>query len=389
VEHTSRRVPIRFLKDCIGTPCPDGQTCIAGGKCVSNEVTCEGPDCALPEERPDRRDGGPPDGPLRDAGLDGKPDLPQPNETCRARDGSDTLLDASGIPGPTLAAASTETLYFVPPDNPAKVVAVSKTGVAADHFVASGTGAKIRAIAIDGTSVVVAYDDQNGVHRIKSTADDSVLASSAVPSAVFAAFDTKSVRVFVATEGELYRQNSGWEKFPGNSIGGKLMAIDASSIYLVGSGKGVQVPRSSFDSAGTIANLPNVVALAHDGTDVYVAGASSPVSPKGILGKLAGATFTAVKEGVEPMPQSLAADGQFLYFSTSGAGIYRVPKASSIGGSLVPPVQLVSLPGQIDHVAVDPGLQGCVYYWTKAGNDARARLAIAPKTRLVLADGGP
>jgi hypothetical protein len=391
VEHTSRRVPIRFLKDCIGTPCPEGQTCIAGGKCVSDQVTCEGTDCALPEERPATRDGGPSDpNPIRDASID-VPDLPLPDPTCLVN-GGDTLFEAAGIPGPGLSVASADRIYFVPVDAPTKVLSIAKGGGAAviAFEIApglAGSNARILAIAVDGPGVVVAYDDKNGVHHVNAAQTDSVIASSATPTAVFAAFDTKSIRVFVATPSELYEQNSGWNKLPVENVGGGRMAVDATTIFVASASSGIVsgVPRGVYSPVSTLPG-PST-AMAYDGQSVYVAGGTA--SNKGVITKVS-APSVVVRSELPLLPQSLAVDAEFAYFSSNNV-IARLPKTNT-GAVGVPPTTIVAgAPGaRIDHVAVDLMAAGCVYYWMKADpNAAKARLALAPKVRLGVLDGGP
>ena len=79
-EHSSQTVSIRLLQDCLGTACPEGQTCIGAGQCTTNSVTCTDP------------------GGCSDAGTDGGIDGGSPGGACESRGDNGILARSTVLP---------------------------------------------------------------------------------------------------------------------------------------------------------------------------------------------------------------------------------------------------------------------------------------------------
>ena len=122
VKHLSRRVPIRMLSACLGKQCPDGQTCGAGGTCVSNEVTCSDGRLRCRRRARGEPDGGPPG--VADAGSDADAGPPLAG-TCRGPNGDGTLAVVTG--GVLGAALGAGVHYFVDASS-SKLMSVPKSG---------------------------------------------------------------------------------------------------------------------------------------------------------------------------------------------------------------------------------------------------------------------
>ncbi|MBX3205073.1 MAG: hypothetical protein KF764_08385 [Labilithrix sp.] len=387
VANSSRRIPIRLFKECVGTICAEGQTCIAGGKCVSDSVACEESDCALPEERPPPGDGGPPPIDL-DAGADVT--APVPGD-CRAPDGTDTLTTTLEMPGDELAVTSATAHLFVTAKDPTRVVSIPKTGGPLSYAfeippALFGAAAKILALGVDGTSPLVAYDDVNGAHHVLTAVDDSILTSSLPPVSVFGALDAVGGRVFTATEGTVYRRVlSSWEKLVIESSGLRRVAVTATTIYLQTADKVVYAaPRVAGTPISQMADAP-LGFFAHDGTSVFVGGASRVSLDRGAIVRLVGnkGDVAVIRGNLTAVPQSLAVDSESVFFS-AGAAIYRVAKA---GGNDAPvAVATIDPDAKLAHLAVDPSPAGCLYYWT-VGGSSPARLVIRPKVNLPSSGG--
>ncbi|HVH48024.1 MAG TPA: hypothetical protein VM925_37075, partial [Labilithrix sp.] len=70
------------------------------------------------------------------------------------------------------------------------------------------------------------------------------------------------------------------------------------------------------------------------------------------------------------VPHSVAVDSRFAYFASNGS-IHRVPREDTSGAFAVTTVFQKSGIA-IDHLAVDPGESGCVYFWTRSTTSAPA-----------------
>jgi hypothetical protein len=384
VPHTSRRVPIRFFADCVGRKCAEGETCVAGGVCVSNEVTCQGTDCVLPEERAPA-DGGL--GPGNDASV--LPDGGRTDDTCVLEGGGDTLVSTMDIPAGNLVVAGPSALFFVAP-SATDVLSVPKTGgPSATAFAIPGPrlgpAAKITALALDGTAPFVAYDDRDGIHRISAAEGESVIPTATSPVAVYAALDNTRVRLYAATIKEVFqRDGASWDKVPVDEIGGTRLLVTPNTIYVGARATTLySIPRLTGSPAFTFPEPP--AALAYDGAAVF--GGGVDVSNLGKIVKLGPMGSDPVRAALPAIPKSLAFDDEFFYFAAD-PDIYRVPRSNTVDMVAVPIAR--HPPGAVvDHVAVDPGPKGCVYYWMKPSPGAAARLLIAPKSpRVNGGDGG-
>lgn len=166
VEHTSLTIPISLSASCRGVVCGEGETCVAGGRCVGDRVACAGDDCAPPDEREDAgggdgaRDGGPP---IPDAGLPDADAGPPLVTTCDPTGEVDLAFLADA---PALFAAGAEELFYVDRRARSRLRAIAKGGGAPRVAFPDGAGvvpAKgIVALAARGTSWAIATT--SGVH---------------------------------------------------------------------------------------------------------------------------------------------------------------------------------------------------------------------------------
>jgi hypothetical protein len=397
VAHTSRRLPIRLVRDCLGVKCAEGDTCVAGGRCITDRVECASEDCRLPEEPPAPPpvpgEGGPPTT-LGDASLDALPDVPLPDgadpdvpvivPACVPTDGKDIATTTPDLP--TMTATGTTSHFFVVDNSPVSVAVMQapKKGPTVAptvifNQIAPAANEKPFALGVETNTALVTYGDE--MNRAQ------------------------------AWNGTSYLAPVGMTKV--NAISG----IAAGRIALAGA-NGVVAERTSVAPFKTLLSA-TATSLANDGTYYYAATSSgitridpipaipatTPITgaPQNAIlaGGPSGTVYAAAKDGSGPMMgiwriagnlaaatpliggrgtiTSLASDATHVYWTEDDA-IWRV------GLTGQNPQKIFAQAGMsVRHVTVDAE---CLFFWTKRAAEVAA-LRFGPRRPFVTVGPGP
>ena len=383
VEHLSRRLPIRMLSACLGKRCPDGQTCGAGGACVSNEVTCTSADCELVDETPDP-DGGPPVT-VEDAGASADADADAAGPTCVGPNGAGFIAETGSMPGPQAAAFSGDAFYYLEAH---RVMQVSKSGGAPFEVLdvsgplgsglvalstVSSTWALVRGV---GAGPTTSYRFASGLGKgeFNLGENNTVTSLAAVTTlgqhVAYVARETGIDKVTIGPSGVV----TSFTKQGAQRIAADDAAVFASTdvgVRVLDRATAVEVvPTLDIHPAG---GLP--VAFATDGTTVHASGAVKASPDAAAIVSLDGktGTMTTIVPSVDPV-RSLAVDATHVYWTSD----LRVLRASRSGKDKVPQVLFTAAPGEkVDHLAVDAE---CVYFWHETnGVVAQSLLEVRPK----------
>jgi hypothetical protein len=387
VAHSSRRVPILLAQECLGTKCPDGQTCGAGGACIANAVTCGGGDCSLPGES---------DGGVHDAGhspseAGSPPDsgVPTPGTACGAPGGKPLVT----TPGPITTTLGTNAISWASigpgATSGVDVKAIPKTG-GSPTTVASVNGA-VKVLGNHGDKLLVSWVGSLAPVPFVwiVTPDGSQTHVEARPPAAAVAFA---------------RTGSG---------SGEILAATASGI--------VSIPLSGGNPSGTFSSqsvhtMVNAGASATGPGDLFAVGTTGGIfcwpgsvaaSPVAILGAAAPSTLLR-SNGLEAFASiSDATDKAVIgFYTSSGPDSLGAPRTDlppftafaaddtfifgtfpdKIGSQLVRYEQVVGgKPTILDpnprndtitHVMVDTD---CVYYWTDDGKGTASLYSLPKK----------
>ncbi len=356
VKHLSRRVPIRMLSACLGKQCPDGQTCGAGGVCVSNEVTCTSDDCDV--EPGGERDGGPPG--VVDAGSDVGPVPPLPGG-CGGPTGDGTLTVVTG--GVLGAALGAGVHYFVD-GSTSKLMSVPKSG-GLPSLVTPHSGI-FSALAVTGTDWFFAYNsvELGKTNHTLVASKGLVLSMGAPPIATLAAIsDGDGAVAYVGRTAtvERVKNGEGLTTFNDKS-GANRIAVDAAFVYMSTPG-GIAV-RHRTDGNATFKDVPitpnggqaGVAFATRGGTTVFVAGTLN--GTPGIHTLNGGSPVVTVVQRTGAI-KSLAVDDNFV-FATDGTKIERW--TATPGGGVKASVLYTAMPEEsVDHLMADTD---CLYYWS-------------------------
>jgi len=354
VKHLSRRVPIRMLSACLGKQCPDGQTCGAGGVCVSNEVTCTSDDCDV--EPGGKQDGGPPG--VADAGSDAGPVPPLPG-VCHGPTGDGTLVT---VTGGVLGAALGDGVHYFVDGSTSKLMSVPKSG-GPPALVTPHSGI-FSALATHGADWFFAYRTGNAADvssHVLVTSRSSILNLGGEPVAALGATSGGPAPVIYigrpATVDVVSSQ--GVTAFNAKS-GANRIAIDPQFVYMSTAGGIAVRHRIDPSSLDAVPLTPNAaqdgVAFATRGDTVFAAGTLSGTPG---IHKLNGAEQGVTVVEKTGAIKSLAVDDNFV-FATDGTTIQRWIAAPS--GGVNATVLYTAVPGEsVDHLMADAD---CLYYWS-------------------------
>lgn len=355
VEHLSRRVPIRMFSACLGKQCPDGQTCGAGGVCVSNEVACTSDDCDV--EPVGEEDGGRP--PVVDAGSDAGSTPPLPG-ACGGPSGDGTLAVISG--GVLDAALGANVHYYVE-GSTSKLMSVPKSG--GEPSLVTPNRGVFSALAATGTDWFFAY---RGAQLTKTnatlvTSSGAVLNMGAAPITALAATTEGGGSVaYVGRATTVERVTGGEGVSTFNPKGGaNRIAVDGAFVYMSTPGGIAVRQRTDASSSGELPITPNVgqegVAFATRGGKAVFAAGTLNGTP-GIFALNGGSPATVVVEKTDAIT-SIAVDGAFV-FATDGTTIQRWIMTAN--GSIAHSVLYTAASGEsVDHLTAD---KDCLYYWS-------------------------
>jgi hypothetical protein len=377
---------VRLYRDCLGKVCPDGQTCVQGGACVSEQVQCQGTSCGVADEKPfaapaDAGDGG---GAIDGGTEPGGPDASTPR--CRGPSGDDVLLE-NVVPAPTFTRASDTAVYWVTSQaGGAGISRVSKTppkGAAAqaEELVAPTAGSRVTAFALE--SDLVWYTLMPSGELFEPTSAKSwgtpISTTPAGALEITALTFSSSMNGIFASDGThlfLYRRNESFDTF--YTLGAKALAAGKSRLFIIDA--------NSLLFSKTFDNVPpsSLTALA-DALVVDDDGGFAAVRVQ------AGQADVQVLGDTALSPHVTAAASSVLEMALDTAGVYwlgdgKISRAgrSTLGGSVTGVPVLAGTPTmQILHFSVDSSPSGCVYYWTTnpqaTGASKSATLRVAPK----------
>lgn len=381
VKHLSRRVPIRMLSECLGKRCPDGQTCGAGGVCVSDAVTCESDDCGLDGGG----GGGAPD--AGDVVVDaGDVDATVPSVPCRGPSGDGVLAVSSG--SVVAAALTTTEHYFIEGVQNRLMVLPKSGGVPVDTDEVGERGGGVVALTTIGPHWAALVDTGVGTSRyvLRSSAVGKPLALGALapPRAAVATLEAGMPVAYVALAGSVQQVTLGAMPVVTQffDLGADAVAVDPATVYL-GRDDGVTAVRKMGGKDTAVSPiLPSAgkrVLFASNGPTVLAAGLRGT---KPVIERLNGIQPSTPIASLNTAVTSLAADVSHVYW-TDGSSVRRRPLAG-IQLAIDEPVYTPTIDStQVDHVLVDAS---CVYVWETGGFAAQTVLrgfpkAIAPPDR--------
>jgi hypothetical protein len=396
--HASRRLPIRLLRDCLGTKCADGETCIAGGKCVPNRVECLNDDCVLPGEPPPPPplpdggrpgDGGPsplvdgdvPPDAMPDGTVDsGDEDVFVPVPACVPSSGVDIVATNSKIPA--LTATGTNHHFWIDDRMPveAHVMQVTKKGPGSTPILDLAPNIDIPfALGVGGDTALVAFGDNVSSAMVWNgdtyTAPSGMKRVSAIASSAQGRIAVAGVTngVQERTSVALFRQ---------------LLAATASSLvaaddyYFAATASGITRidPVPSTPATTPITGAPGNAILSVSGEVVYAA-AKEAGSTWGIWRIASNTTSASLVIGGRGVMSSLASDGTYVYW-TENNEIWRTTTSSGVNA----PQKIFALVGMaVDHVTADAE---CLYFWTRRSGEPAA-LRLGPRKPFSSVGPGP
>lgn len=354
VEHLSRRVPIRMLSACLGKQCPDGQTCGAGGVCVSNEVTCTSDDCNV--EPGGEQDGGPPGD--ADAASDAGPVPPLPG-ACGGPTGDGTLTVVTG--GVLGAALGAGVHYFVD-GSTSKLMSVPRSG-GPPSLVTPHSGI-FSALATHGADWFFAYRTTGSDvadHVLATSGRKTPLSIGAEPVAALGATTAGADPVIYLGRPTTVDAvtSQGFTVFNPKS-GANRIAVDGAFVYMSTPGGIAVRHRTDGTTSEAVPIKPNAgqdgVAFATRGGTVFAAGTLNGTPGIHALNGASPVVTVVEKTGAA---KSLAVDENFLYV-TDGTTIQRW--MTTPGGGVNTFVLYTAVPGEsVDHLMADAD---CLYYWS-------------------------
>ncbi|MBX3200608.1 MAG: serine/threonine protein kinase [Labilithrix sp.] len=368
VKHLSRRVPIRMLSECLGKRCPEGQTCGAGGVCVSDAVTCESDDCGLDG-------GGAPDAAdvVVDAG-DADVGATLPRVPCRGPSGDGVLAVSSG--SVVAAALTTTEHYFIEGVQNRLMLLPKSGGVPVDTDVNGGRGGGVVALTTIGPHWAALVDTGVGpsryVLRSSAVAKPLELGALAPPRAAVATLEAGMPVAYVALAGSVQRVTLAAMPVVTQffDLGADAVAVDPVAVYL-GRDDGVTaVQTADGKDVAVLPLLPPAgrrVLFASNGPTVLAAGLRGT---KPTIERLNGTQPPTSIATMSTVVTSLAADVSHVYW-TDGSSVRRRPLAG-IQLAIDEPVYTPTIDStQVDHVLVDAS---CVYVWETGGFAAQTVL---------------
>jgi hypothetical protein len=385
VKHLSRRVPVRMLAECLGKRCPEGQTCGAGGTCVSNEVDCTTNDCQLPGDS-----GVDASLPSNDGGIDADAALPP---ACAGPLGNGILAQMPGsMPGPLQAAFGDGVFYYFERKSnfASSIMSVTTSGgQPSEIFPLPGPDGTLIALTTLGPNWIAAHDRTVGptvpasISFKAGSVDMGNNDANAVMS-IAAALDMGSPAVYVARASNVEKvltvsgAEVGRKTFYAKH-GGHHVEVDSSAVYLASAAGIEAIDRSTGELARTIPLVPDSfsgrVVFGKNGDKVYAAGMDNGTAK---IFAMKGVSAAPEEIIVSPAPVvSLAADPTHIYW-TDGRVVLRTSRLSVGPKRSVEVVRAAVLDERIDHLAVTAD---CLYFWSQPpGVVASGVLRVAPKS---------
>lgn len=385
VAHTSRRIPIRLLKECLGTKCPKGQTCVGPNTCGSPDVTCvEGTDkCGIPTEQNNNNGNG-----GKDAGGDVREDIKDAGglidtstlSACGFASGKGVLVNK--VPGPVLSTATATDILWV-----SAAVAGSQTRALERVAKLGGAG--------QPTTIITSVNE--AVHSVGMNGPaESLLGWGGLVSGRKVRFGAQTDHAIANGDSgaaPAHVSGTGWG-VPG-IVGGRVLATTNSRVFEITSGD-LFTPTSLLDGGTAIepergpvlvnSNVPFLIAsvdlgvyrfetgknpvliqgsplgalLTSNAANVFASGALTSNPFGGAIVKIEGTGVKSVAQVTVP-PKAIAADSDFVYAASLLGATGSSILAYSIGtnGSL-PRQVLTDTGGSIDSLMVDAD---CIYYW--------------------------
>lgn len=356
VEHSTQNVPIRLLRQCLGTVCPAGQTCTGPQQCASNELSCTSTNTCTPS---------PP--------VDGGRVIPA--GACERRGRGGVLATASSLPKEQLSALARGQIYwFDAASSTAHKVAVDGTGDAAVSLpvktvtaLADGRGGEPVAVAPDSDGADVLTDLATAV-RIQAKGAFSIAGRRGL--VVVGAND--GLWAIGTTKGALP------SPVPGLPSG--RVALTSSTLFVAIEGQN-KLDAGVYAYTGDVftrearvhpffakgGELP-VFAVTLDGARAWVAGADVTRTNVTIarLGDEDELVSSRIELGNQPPIASLAVAGAQPFWTTGVDGIH-----TKVGLDIVE----VEPPQKVTNLAVDGD---CLYYWIQVRNGAELRARSRP-----------
>jgi hypothetical protein len=396
--HASRRVPIRLLRDCLGTRCKDDETCVAGGKCIPNRVECPTDDCALPEEPPPPLpDGGRPPGddgstPVVDGDLppDAQPDgtvvdggdedVNVPVPACVPSTGIDIITTTNEVPKLTAMGASKH--FWVDDRSPVdvEVMQVAKKGPTKSSVfnqIAAPAGEKPFALAAQGDTALVAFGDGTSAAYAWN---GSLYTAPAGITKVAAIAGIGAGRLAIAGQGSVQERTT-VAAFRQLLSSAATSLVAADDYYFGATAAGITRidPFPANVVTTPVAQAPQSALLA-TGTNGVVHAAAKINNTSWGIWRIASAVPSAslVIDGRAAIT-SLASDATHVYW-TENNEIWRTPVSGGAAQKIFGQAGM-----SIDHVTLDAE---CLYFWTRRTGQSAA-LRLGPRKPFTSVGPGP
>jgi hypothetical protein len=386
VEHTSRRVPIRLLKTCLGVKCGPGETCGPKGTCISNRVDCSSSSCDLDEQQPGN-DGGPPGG---DGGLpdDGGGIRDASDLRCLLSNDSDVLI--GGVPMPDVAAATSTSLLWAAPSvrkpGGSAVWSIPKVGGTASEITTFDTQ-QVVALGLTADEPLMGYgsNTQWNVRFAASSTQGGLFGNPPNPPVAligngtfFIGSSTNDLRVWddvdlrfvVKTTNPVANGIQTFARLPG--VGSQVIGGGTAGVWLsfpVTNGVGGSSSKIDFK---LVSGTPTNALVTASPTQLFAAGKSGNThSVIEISGNAVATAIKVINDSIGSVsPTSLGADSTHVY-GTINNTVVRWPLAAKASETIA------TEPEPIRHIAVDGS---CVYYWVGSSlADGIGSLKVHPK----------
>jgi hypothetical protein len=361
-EHEQKRIVVRLYRDCLGKVCPDGQTCVQGGACVSEQVQCEGDSCAVFEERPFA---------LGDGGVEaGQGDSATDAAVkCVGPAGNGVLATAATVPADV--AASATAMYWHEANAPGvqKIDFATLTTSFAVGSALSKLETPIYGFALEGDAVWYAKDPPGpytgrrvfGPAGAFNIGDVGVTAMSFAPARA-------SVFVGADPSGILEVSAKGVAPFS-SSLVKRLGYTDRSLLYEDATGTLTEIP--FLNGQGEVVLAAGVSAWFAEPGGAFLA-AQEVTKTFGIFSWGAVGPLALVVGDRSPVT-AIGVDASRVYWaedSGSGSTIKSLPRP---GGLPTLETPVASAP-RVRHLFVDPGGE-CLFFWAEVPGGAELRSA--------------
>ncbi|HVH48023.1 MAG TPA: hypothetical protein VM925_37070 [Labilithrix sp.] len=401
VEHAARNVPIRLLRDCLGTKCGEGETCVAGGRCISNRVECTGDDCGLPGEPPPDgtrppNDGGsidtgrpPLDGDvLRDGSVDvdaDEPDVIVDVPACVPAGGSDIIATTTDMPVHT--GTGTTHHFWIADNTPidVKVMSVPKDGGTATSIYdgiapVQGVDEAPFGLAASGNTAVVAYGNGSST---ASVWNGTLYSAPSGMTKVSAVASRGPGRIALAGTNGTVQERTAASPFKSVLSANAVSLAADPSFYWAATASGITRIDTAPGTPATIAvaGAPPNALLATGTNDVVHAAAKESAKTTWGIWRVSNAGSPSVEPLVtgRAAVTSLASDATHVYWTESDE-LWRVASGGGAAQKIFAQAGVA-----LDRVTVDAD---CVYFWTKR-SVGPAALRRGPRKPFATISAGP